>query len=395
MLAFFDILIYVAFAFITSLLAKLSEQNIRLKHTSPRHWDKYLTWFVVFFSLVGGLRWNVGVDSIGYAQAFSEGYDGNTTKESKEILWFWIVESIHTSGLHSSFGLAFCSFFQIYFITKSVQTNRYILVFIPFVLFGGRYWLDCMNAVRQMMVACLFLWSSKFIVEKKLINYLLSIGIGVLIHQSALLLIPFYFIPNKFQIEKKRYALIIILLMCLFIGQSPSFQSAFKFIELIANATNYEDYSDRMVNLLSDSDEALSFGPMMLTYLLIPIFIIWYGPELNTRYSKKLPCFNLWYNLAYFYACGYFLVCNISHIFIRPLMYFSLFQMVLAALLMFHLCGRFKRGNALQQIVAIFFCITIAMNTTWDMIKASGKPEESTTYKSIIFNSDKAKQNGL
>lgn len=382
-----------AFAFIASLLAKLSEQNIRLKHTSPRHWDKYLTWFVVFFSLVGGLRWNVGVDSVSYAKAFTFGEES----EGKEFLWNFIVRSVRAVGLHWSFGLAFCSFFQIFFITKSVQHNRYILVFIPFVLFGGRYWLDCMNAVRQMMVACLFLWSSKFIVEQKLIKYLISIGIGVLIHQSALLLIPFYFIPDKFQIEKKRIVLITVLLVCLIIGQSPSFQSAFKIFEIVANATNYNDeiYTANMVNLLDSKDESLGFGPIMLSFLVIPIFIIWYGPKMKSTYSKRLPCFNLWYNFAYLYACGFFLVCNISHMFIRPMMYFSLFQMALAALLMDYLCSNYWGKNAKRQLVAIFFCAVIATCNVWGVIKSSGLKEESTTYKSILFNTNEANKIGL
>ena len=97
-----------------------------------------------------------------------------------------------------------------------------------------------------------------------------------------------------------------------------------------------------------------SFGPMMLSYLLIPICIIWYGSELEEEYCEKIPYFNLWFNFAYLYACGYFLVCNIGHYFIRPVMYFSLFQMVIAAgLLRFLWCDYVNIGR--RQIATLFF----------------------------------------
>jgi hypothetical protein len=124
--------------------------------------------------------------------------------------------------------------------------------------------------------------------------------------------------------------------------------------------------------------------------MLIPIFIVWYGPELKQRYSEKVPYFPLWYNLAYFYACAYFLVCNISHLFIRPVMYFSLFQMVMAAMLLHYLWTEYKTYGV-RQLATVLFCIIIATSTSWDVIKAStsGSNWDTTTYKTVFFNQDK------
>lgn len=387
MMTIIDILIYVFFAFFSSSLARKSENYIEENDLSPLKWDKYLVWFVVFFAVIGALRWNVGSDSISYSVMFSRVKPDFS--ESKEMIWKIFVDTFQQMGLHWSLGMGICALVQILFITLALKPYRWLLVFVPFALFGGRYWLDCMGAIRQMIVACGFLWACRFISEKKLFAYILFILIGSMIHQSALLLVPFYFFIDRLRLTDKRTVLIAVLLGCVIAGQTPAFKGLAGYAEMIAGATNYDDKAEEISELLTSgqTDEALSFGLMMMSYLLIPIFIIWFGRDLEEKYGDQIPCFNIWFNMAYIYACGYFLVCNISHYFIRPVMYFSLFQMVMAAMTLRYLWLEYKRYG-LKQVAALAFCCVIAVNTVWDVYKSSGKPFESTTYKLFFFHKD-------
>lgn len=395
MMAIFDILIYVFFAFFASYLAKKSYEYIESNDVNPVCWDKYLWQFIAFFTIIGGLRWNTGSDSISYAMIFDH---SGIEPSDNEILWKSIVRGIRALNLHWMFGLALFAFIQIYFITDTLKPYRNLLIFLPFVFFGGRYWMDTMGAVRQMTVACAFLWASKFIVDRKPLYYIVFIIIGSMIHQSALILAPFYFLPNKLQIENKRWLLLIILICCVAIGNTPAFQGMTEYVQWIARATNYDYQIDALTELMTSgqTDEALSFGPMMLSYLIIPIFIIWYGPKLKEEYGEKIPYFNLWYNLAYIYACGYFLVCNIGHYFIRPMMYFSLFQMVMATILLHYLWTQFKEYGV-GKLACYLFCAVIFTNTAWDVYKAtnSGRILECSTYKISFFHGDQKKRFNL
>lgn len=390
-MAIFDILIYVAFAFFASSLAKKSEKYIEDNDIAPTHWDKYLTYFVLFFTMIGGIRWMVGSDFASYATIFSY---RKINFESNEKLWNGIVYVFQSLNIHWTFGLAFCTFIQMYFVTKALQQYRWLLVFMPFVFFGGIHWLNWTGAVRQMIVGCAFFWASRFISEKKMIKYLVFIGISSLVHQSALILLPFYLTPKWFDIVNKRWTLILILLGCVVLGQVAAFSGLSGFVQSIANATDYEAYGEGMSDkLLSNYDnEALKFGPMMLTYLLIPIFIIWYGPELKEMFFEKIPYFNLWYNLSYLFSCSYFLVCNLGHIFIRPTLYFSVFQLVMASLLLYHLCTEYKKFG-IRQYTTYLFCFIVALNTSWDVYKASnsGRVFEPTTYKVFFLHNDQRK----
>ncbi len=395
MMVIVDILIYVAFAFFASFLAKKSNEYIEINDESPLAWDKNLWGFVAFFTIIGGVRWNVGSDCVSYAMMFNH---LDIDPSNKEILWKTSIRMVRFLGLHWMFGLAMYAFIQIFFITDTIKPYRKLLIFLPFVFFGGRYWMDTMGAVRQMTVACGFLWASRFIFERKFLYYAAFIIVGSMIHQSALILAPFYFIPNKLQLENKRWLLIIVFLACVIIGKTPAFQGMAGYVQIIAGATNYDDKIDSLTELLTSGqmDEALSFGPMMLTYLLIPISIIWYGPQLKEEYGDKIPYFTLWYNLAYIYACGYFLVCNIGHYFIRPMMYFSLFQMVMATMVLHYLWTRFK-DEGVNQTACYFLCLVIFTNTAWSVYKASisGRVIETITYKVSFFHNDQKQWFGL
>ena len=389
MMTIIDILIYVSFAFFASHLAKKSENYIEENCIDPTIWDKYLTYFVLFFTIIGGIRWFVGSDFISYATGFAY---KPINFESNEKLWAYLIYTFQSLGMHWAFGLALCMFIQIYFITKTLQPYRWLLVFLPFVFFGGRYWMDCTSAIRQMIVACVFLWASRFIVEKKMLYYIAVIVVGSLIHHSALILLPLYLIPNRIDLTNKRWLLLFILIGSIALGQISALSGLSSYIKIIADTTNYNNYGGLMSTRLLNgyNDETLSFGPMMLSYMFLPIFIIWYGPELKKKYANHIHYFDLWFNLAFFYACAYFLLCNMGHLFIRPVMYFSLFQMILGTLLLRHLWTEYKLYGY-RIIATISFCCIVATNTCWNICKVSGRPFEYITYKVSFLHKDEQK----
>ncbi len=247
-----------------------------------------------------------------------------------------------------------------------------------------------------MIVVCGFLWASKFIYERKLKEFLVFVFIGYFVHHTALFVLPFYFLPYKFKVENHRLLLIGILLLCFVIGQTPPFSFAASYIESIANIAGYENYTERVGTMLTTdyNTEALSFGPMMLSYLLIPISIIICGKHLERKYASSIPYFHMWYNYAYFYACGYFLVCNISHVFIRPMWYFSLFQLVMASLLLYDVVVQ-AMHNKRKVIAAIALSVLIATNTVWSVYKSRNSEWNTVTYKVFFTHMDQVRAKNL
>ena len=387
-----EICIYLIFALVMYWLAKKYAEN----NPEGESWDKYLICFILFFSLIVGIRWMVGVDCNSYIRMFALGLDTGYEETEKEYLWKYFVNMIHNHDIHWSVGLAVTGFIQIFFITAAVKRYPYILMMIPFVMFGGRYWIDLNSAVRQMTVACGFLWASKFIYSRSLWKYLLFVFLAMQIHASAIILLPLYLLPRKLSLENRRITLTITLVVCFLIGQTPSYQNLMNHVGGILEATGYSDYTDIATSLIKQGEtkEALKFGPMMLTYLLIPIFIIWCGPAIKKEFGENIPYFNLWYNFAFLYACLYFLVCNISHLFIRPVMYLSLFQMVMASILLYYVV-KHKKESVHSQVLAYAFMLIICTNTVWNIQKSTGVKDETATYKTFFMHKNEYHRWGL
>lgn len=387
-----ELSIYVFFAFFMYWCADKSDEK-SYEDNNPNEWNIYLTWFVLFFTLISALRWDVGSDSVSYITALEKGHlQGSATTEA---LFNLFLEVHYILGLHYSVGLGIMGFVQIFFITKALQRYKYIIAFMPFLLFGGRYWQDLSGAVRQMMVAAIFIWSLKFLIEKKYRYYLLSIAICVTIHQSALILLPFCIFPVRLNFVRNRLILALAVIACCLIGQTLIFEKTEGALFELMHLIGYDGYTDYLNSVLGgEVDESLKFGPMMLTYLLIPLFIIWFGPKLEEQYADKVPEFYMWYNLAFLFACGFFLVCNMSHIFIRLMLYFILPQMIMGSLLLYYFICRYKESVA-TQLWTIFFCCVIAINSTWDLYKAVHRPvslgriTETTTYKTWVYKDDR------
>lgn len=254
------------------------------------------------------------------------------------------------------------------------------------MLFGSRYYLDMNNAVRQMIVASVLVYASRYIKDRKLVKYVLFCFIGSLIHHSAWMLLLLYLLPNKLVIADKRWLMLAIFLVCFIAGQTPSFQGLVQYAEDFANSFGYDNYAERAGDFLlaGKTKEALAFGPMMLSYFLTALSVIIFGPMLKEKYENRIPYFNLWYNLSFIFSCLYFLICNVSHIFIRPTQYLELFQMIIVSLLLYD----FGFSEARNQLSKVLLIVVLWVSVSWNIVKEAGKTWESTTYKVFFFHQE-------
>lgn len=373
-----ELLIYVFFAWVMYSLARRSDFYNK-DGESP---DLYLWCYMLFFTAISAIRWRVGADSTQYIEIFRRGI---VRDESEEFLWNWLVTFVHDWDFHFVLGTAIIAFLQIFFLCKSFKKYKYILVWLPIVLFGGRSYLVLMNGVRQMTVACGYVFLVKYIVERKPFPFLVGIVLLSGIHHSALLLLPTYFLTyipfDKIKLFNKRTLCLSILLICFVMGQMPSFQGLLKYIENIVSLAGYENYTGFYSKVFQgDVVEKLSMGPIMISFLLCAVVSIWYAPRLEEVYGESIPYFNLWYFLSFLYSCGYFLVCNMSHMLIRPLQYFELFQVVILALLLNYFSKNRERYP--YHLYALVFIIWIC--TIIGVYKVSGSAIEFTTYKTFF-----------
>lgn len=383
-----ELLIYVFFAWIMYALAKKSYVN---DPEGKIGLDLYLWCYIGFYTFICAIRWGVGVDSISYARSFIIGKSDFVEHNEGEWLYNNFVNFIARNGIHYLFGTATLAFLQIFFITSALKKYKDILQMIPLVLFGSLFFLELNNGVRQMIVASIFFYASRWIVEKKFLLYLFTIYILHFIHSSSLMLLPFCLLglfQDRINFSDNKYLNISIIIVCFVLGITPQFQSLISQFEGIMNLLGYDSYIERMSDLLSgeNTEQAQSFGLMKMSYLLSTLSFVYFGKELKEEYEEKIPYFNLWWLLAFLWGCGYFAFGNISYMFQRPLMYFELFAMVQLALLL----NMFKKNHFYCCGISCYPILLIIMwvSVSWNIIKAidSTEPIEFTTYKTIFFH---------
>ena len=327
------------------------------------------------------------MDSVSYVKIFRDGFlGGDITQVNGEWAFYYLCDFMSKYKIHFSIGMGVCAFIQIYYIVKGLLPNRSIIVYLPIVMFGGISYLDLMNAIRQMIAACIFIYAIRFILQRNLCKYAMTLVVASLFHHSSLMLIVIYFIPPSFDVSGRRWVLLSTYMACFVIGLTPQFGNLIRYLEATVAMVGYDSYVDRISVILNETymQEAKSFGPMQLSYFLSGIAMIWYGPRLGSRYSDSIPAFRLWYILAIVYSCGYFLVGNVSHLMLRPLMYFSLFQTIILALLLYDLIES-EESSPEDRNIAYMLIAIIWVNIAWNITKQYGLPFESVAYKTFFL----------
>lgn len=387
-----EVLIYVLFAWNMYILADKSYTTTK-GTTRQYKMDQYLWMYLWFYVLICAIRYGVGKDSISYARGFIHGDKIIAENNEGEILYNWFTGFISEHGIHYTIGMATLAFLQITPIVAVLKRHKQVLKYLPIALFGSFYFLSLNNGVRQMVVACMFVYATRWIVERKWWMYIAFIIVARMIHSSAIVLAVFYLLPSVGKIAKRRFLCTSILIVCLFIGFVPQFQFAIQRLESILKLLGYSGYTDRMVDILNgDAEGAQEFGIMKMSYLLGFLAITLFGKELNERYGAENKLFNLWWFYAFLYGCLYFMVGSMSYLFQRPLMYLELFTLFMLSYLLYYF--RTMYGNIVWINYKVYYYLLIAImwsSITWQIIKSINGSDasigmETTTYKTIIYH---------
>ncbi|MEG2341033.1 MAG: EpsG family protein [Odoribacter sp.] len=325
---------------------------------------EYLFWVVSFLVLFlfSGLRYDVGMDFSGYEELYNDSlYSVNS--EINELGWAYLFYGCRNIGLPFSMVILVISFFTIY--SAFVFIKRYspypflsILIFFCF----AQYYTYTFNAIRQCLVGYIFLLSLKYIEERNMIKYFVSIGLTFFfIHTSAVILLPLYFFIHRFYPLYIKLGLIAVFLL-----------GARFFIILIASSPTYKIY----LTLEQYAEEI-----KITSYLLI--FIAFILLVLDSYIKDRTPQKNILFNISYLFLLCLTIACFFAGtplviVFMRLAFYFTPVLMVLLPWIVQRLFkgrSRYVIIFLISIIYAVLFCYT---TTT------GGEKNKLLPYKTIF-----------
>lgn len=173
--------------------------------------------FLTLFSLIAFRDETVGTDYKTYINAYQKIADG--TLDERESSWLGIGFKWTSKLFSLVFGncytiyfatLGFCTLFLFY---KAFWENSKMPAFSLFILISFCLYYQTFNQFRQMFAIALVLYAIKYIKQKRLVPYILCILIATSFHNSAIIMLPVYFI-TKIKLEKKvwiAYAIIAVI----------------------------------------------------------------------------------------------------------------------------------------------------------------------------------------
>lgn len=219
MLIYFITLILVfCFASLAQTQYIISEQKKINKKNIISGYSLYT--FIVTFILisVAGFRYRVGADYGNYMSAFyfrSENwFESLVNFDEPGLAIICKISSLISNDYAIMFFIVSFITIALYLYTIKKYTKTYLLSILLFIFVGT--WAGTFGAIRQYLAASIIFAGHRYMYEKKLSKYLLTIGIAMLFHRTAIIMFPIYFISNKRITIKTFFVLIILTLVIRF-----------------------------------------------------------------------------------------------------------------------------------------------------------------------------------
>ncbi len=230
---------------------------------------------------------------------------------------------------------------KIYFFYK--RSLNFPLTLIIF--FSTSYFIFDFTQIRQALAIGLFIYSLRFIIEKKIVSYFLVIIVASLFHVSALILLPGYFLFNKEISNKILYSIVLV---C-------------SFVSLLQLKINLFDILFEKTLLIDNFSEKLNIYQQSEIYSFISIKQILFGllfihiKKSNYANQKYL---NILVNLYVFGILFATILNQISEVAFRIKWYFFWTECLLVVSFISHIAkNRFTTKFILNSVFIIYYFI--------------------------------------
>ena len=283
-------------------------------------------WCIFIFALVAGMRYDVGVDHLNYLESYIRALNGRDfiRDEGYEEGYVFITALFGKLGIHPVIYFAFLGALQLGFVLLAYRTERAMVPWLLMFIVLGEPFFTWMNGIRQMIAACIFVFSSKYIYEKRPIPFLICIILAYLWHHSVLILVPVFLLGFDKLRWKNTILNISLFIVCFILGNTPVWISNISLLGNILTLLGYDFYAET-IDVLTDmaNFRTFTFGPRMGAMLGTYLITLVLYPKVSDYYkSEKLDFIFKLYLIA---ICCYYLFVNTNMMFLRPVLYFTIF----------------------------------------------------------------------
>ncbi|WP_160722273.1 EpsG family protein [Bacillus sp. USDA818B3_A] len=276
--------------------------------------NKLLIFLVmVCFIGVSGLRSNIG-DTGAYKFAFINNDFTWDYVESQKDIGFGILQMIIKNYTNDSQILIFTTalFTNLLIIHVFYKYSRMIEVSL-FIYITSGFFITSMNGIRQCLAAAIIFAATKLLIDGSFKKYLIVVLFASTFHQTALMLIPIYFVVRRKAWTKTTF---LIILSSVFIVLGFNYFSGILFSAIQdTQYGGYKDFAEGGANVIRVAVEGA------------PLLIAFMGRD---KLRTIMPNSDIIVNMAML-SLVFMIISTQNWIFARFSIYFSLYQFILAS----------------------------------------------------------------
>jgi hypothetical protein len=320
------------------------------KVTSRKTW---IFWgiAIVFYTIILGLRKNVGIDYISYKEMF-ENIHLFTKVDVICFLFAGIVKNYHYN-----YFIALLSFVPICFIFLFFKDKIKFLVLFLFFYFTWGTMFDSLNIMRQMAACTIIVYAVTKYLDKDYVKFIIFSILALCFHRSSLFVLPFIFL-FRFDFTKSRRIVMCLLILSFVFGQNiynqflfPVLNKFFTAVDVLSSYSiyleNFDLYSERGLILVEGGT-----GLFNIFNLFVVIYAVFFSEILKEKYKQYN--FNLYYNFMIVGTVCYN-IFRYNEMLNRMCDYFLYFELIVFAMLFYYLLFVQKNRNF------IFLCVGIML----------------------------------
>jgi hypothetical protein len=337
--------------------------------------------FILIYSLIVGLRYNVGKDYVGYSQWSKELRITGHFPVDKDFGFIWLNEFLVEFEFESYALFIIIAFLQILFLLLFLKRIPFLRSWYFYFFFTSLLFFVSMNTMRQTLAFLIFMYCLQLYFENRFLKTFILFVLAFSMHKTVL--IPFVFLPLlKFEWFKNVRIQLIILFLSVFI--LPGFFSIFlRYTSPIINLLGYDYYVENLDLMKEISDEnKRGDGLSIFMFFFIDLMIILLYEKLKERFNR--------YNFIQLYNI-FFLGVVLSRIFAENFIlarisdYFIFFRVIILSFLMFYI---FNISKDLRIQVLKPFAIAICLGMLLFYYKAIYNNAAEIAPIQFIFSHD-------
>lgn len=303
-----------------------------------------------------GFRYNYYYDWDQFRNIFVYLQKGLLYREDAEIGYLFINKLLILCGFnyYSIFILEGVVYiFSYYFLLKDYR--RYLPFILPLVFMGQN--INCLNISRQFFAMSVLFIAYRFLLDKKrwLFGFI-SIGAG-LIHASAFLWFPVFYVFSKFQTIRLNYTFISLIVVGLSLGIFLFKDILYEQLQFIFGLFSFkENYRDV---ILADKRvrETMSFDFFLVRLVKMLTYIYVFKIQDKTGIFKEHPMLRN-FILIGIVSMPIVILFSANELFLRTFFYISVFTDIGWGILIYNMCF-LSRKIRYNPIVMCLVCICV------------------------------------